>query len=59
MCSDVKLRVTMFLRERTLAKESEAPSVKSDQPITRNFALLLRCREQRFPKWVPWSLWWP
>lgn len=46
-----KIRVTMFLREHTQAEESDAPSVKSDQPISRNFALLLRCREQRFPKW--------
>lgn len=39
-----KLRVT-FLRQRTLAKETDAPSVKSDQPISRQFALLLRCIE--------------
>jgi hypothetical protein len=56
LCSDVKLRVTVILRQRTLAEESDAPSVKSDQPITRSLALLLRCQEQRFPKWMPWSL---
>jgi hypothetical protein len=54
-----KLRVTVFLRERIQAEESDALSAKSYQPITRNFALLLRCREQRFPELVPWSLWRP